>query len=135
MTDPNELADRYVAIWNEPDPERRRAAVRTLWTENGAQLLKPPEDIRHSAAKLAIQPTLEARGHAELEARVSRAYEEFVAPGTMTFRSCNDADRVKDAVKFRWEAIGAGGEPQGAGLQVLILDPDGRIRLDYQFIE
>jgi hypothetical protein len=24
MNDPNELADRYVALWNEPDPDGRR---------------------------------------------------------------------------------------------------------------
>jgi hypothetical protein len=24
MNDPNELADRHVAFWNEPDPDRRR---------------------------------------------------------------------------------------------------------------
>jgi hypothetical protein len=24
MNEPNELADRYVALWNEPDPDRRR---------------------------------------------------------------------------------------------------------------
>lgn len=29
MTDLNELADRYVAVWNEPDPATRRAAVET----------------------------------------------------------------------------------------------------------
>jgi hypothetical protein len=135
MTDPNELADRYVAIWNEPDPERRRAAVRELWSDRGVQLLKPPQEIRAVAATLDMTPVLEARGHAALEARVTRAYDEFVAPGTLVFRSCDDADRVQDVVKFRWEAVTPGGEPQGGGLQVLMLDPDGRIRLDYQFIE
>ena len=28
-----------------------------------------------------------------------------------------------------------GGEAPGVGLEVLILDDDGRIRIDYQFIE
>jgi hypothetical protein len=135
MNDPNELAARYAAIWNEPDPARRRAAVEALWTADGLQILKPPVEIREVAATLAIAPVLEARGHDELEARVARAYDEFVAPGTMEFRSCNDADRLRDVVKFRWEAVGPDGEPQGSGLEVVVLDGDGRIRLDYQFIE
>jgi hypothetical protein len=28
-----------------------------------------------------------------------------------------------------------GGEPAGAGLEILVLDEDGRINTDYQFIE
>ncbi len=39
-------------------------------------------------------------------------------------------------VKFNWEMIPAdGGEVAGAGLEVLVLDKDGRIKTDYQFIE
>jgi len=29
-----QLADRYVALWNEPDPERRRRMIAELWTED-----------------------------------------------------------------------------------------------------
>jgi hypothetical protein len=32
--DSRKLVDRYVAIWNEPDVERRRSAVAALWTED-----------------------------------------------------------------------------------------------------
>jgi hypothetical protein len=39
-------------------------------------------------------------------------------------------------VKFNWEMIPAGGgEAAGAGLEILVLDTDGRITTDYQFIE
>ena len=58
MTDPNELADRYVAIWNEPDPERRHAAVKQLWSDAGMQILQPPQEIRDVAATLAMSPIL-----------------------------------------------------------------------------
>jgi hypothetical protein len=41
-----------------------------------------------------------------------------------------------DVVKFNWEMIPAGGgEAAGAGLEILVLDADGRITTDYQFIE
>ena len=29
-TDTTALVDRYVAMWNEPDPDARRAAIRAL---------------------------------------------------------------------------------------------------------
>jgi hypothetical protein len=134
MTDPNELADRYVAIWNEPDPDRRRAAVKELWSAGGVQILKPPQEIRDVAKTLAMQSILESRGHDELEARVANAVEQFGSK--YEFRRSGDADRLQDVMTFRWEAIlRDSGEPDAAGRHVFMLDPDGRIRLDYLFVE
>jgi hypothetical protein len=42
---------------------------------------------------------------------------------------------VADLVKFRWEMVSADGAIAGVGLAFLVLATDGRIRLDYQFIE
>ncbi len=51
-------------------------------------------------------------------------------------RSVGGAGVRKHVIKFRWELVPKGGdEVVGAGLEVLILGNDGRIRLDYQFIE
>jgi hypothetical protein len=135
--DPRELVSRYVAVWNEPDPEQRRKAVHDLWTEDGAHILQPPQEIRKAAAGLVFPGTiLEARGHHALEVRVTRAYEEFVAPGQFTFKPRDNADRLGNVVKFNWEMVpSGGGEAAGAGLEILFLDEDGRIKTDYQFIE
>jgi hypothetical protein len=43
MNDPKQLVDRYVAIWNESDPERRRQGVAELWSEAATHLLQPPK--------------------------------------------------------------------------------------------
>jgi len=40
-----------------------------------------------------------------------------------------------DVVKFHWEMVSKGGDVAGVGLQFLLLSADGRIRVDYQFIE
>jgi hypothetical protein len=136
LIDPKELVDRYVAVWNDPDAERRRKAIAQLWTQDGVQLLQPPQDVREAAMRLGLTPILEARGHDELEVRVTRSYEEFVAPGEFVFRARDNAVRLGNVVKFNWEMVPmGGGEAAGVGLEVLILDDDGRIRLDYQFIE
>jgi hypothetical protein len=34
MTDAAQIADRYIAVWNETDPARRRALLAEGWTEN-----------------------------------------------------------------------------------------------------
>jgi hypothetical protein len=137
MSDVNELADHYVALWNESDPDRRRAIVAELFTEDGAHILQPPAEVREIAARpgIGLEARLEARGHAALEMRATSAYEEFIAPGEFSFRKREDAELLADVVKFRWEMVSTSGEVAGIGLEFLVLAPDGRIRTDYQFIE
>jgi hypothetical protein len=137
MTDTNEFADRYMSLWNEPDPERRRRLVAELWAEDGAQILQPPQEIREIAARpgIGMSATLETRGHAALEARVKSAYDEWVDRGGNRFQRRDNVDRVADVVKFNWEMISPNDEVAAVGLAFLVLAPNGRIRLDYQFIE
>jgi hypothetical protein len=137
MPTPIDLAERYVALWNEPDPERRRATVRGLWSEDGGQVLQPPQEIRAQAAALGFFAcVLEARGHAALEQRVAVAYEQFVAPGDAVFRLRGTPVQVGDVLKFEWEYGPLDGSaPSGGGTEFVLLAPDGRIRTDYQFID
>lgn len=136
MRNPIELADRYVAVWNEPSPEARGKAVADLWAEDGVHVLQPPEEVVKAADALHITAVFQARGHDELLARVARAYEEFVAPGQLFFRRRGEVSRVHDAVRLSWEAVSTSdGTVSGWGTDVLVLDADGRIRTDYQFIE
>ncbi len=139
MTDiaPRELVRRYVAAWKEPDAGRRRQAVQDLWTEDGAHILQPPDEISRAAAALGFPAaTLAARGHDALEFRVTRSYQEFIEPGKFTFRPRDNAQRLADVVKFNWEMVSTdGGEVAAVGLEILVLGEDGRIKADYQFIE
>jgi hypothetical protein len=137
MTNPTELADRYVALCNEPDTDRRRATIAELWTEDGVHILQPPQEIRDVAARPGIGLTarLEARGHAALEVRATSAYEEFVAPGEFRFRRRDDVERLDEVVTFRWEMVSRSAGVAGVGLEFRVIAPDGRIRTDYQFIE
>ncbi|MGW1066927.1 hypothetical protein ACWD4F_20720 [Streptomyces aureus] len=41
-TDAQDLIERYIGVWNEPDPGIRLKTVRDLWTEDGVHLLRPP---------------------------------------------------------------------------------------------
>ena len=132
-----QLADRYLALWNEADPERRRRMIAELWTEDGRHFLQPPQEIRAIAAQPGIGLTaiLEARGYEEIEARVASAYEHWVGSEGLSFRGRDDAERLGDVVKFHWEAVSPDGEVTGVGLDVLVLGADGRIERDYTFVE
>ena len=131
-----EIRDRYVELWNEPDGERRRALVESLWTRDGRQVLTPPQDVRAVAADLAMDAAFEVRGHDALERRVRRAFEQFVAPGSHTFRADGGPARLEHVVTFRWVAVEtAGGVVSGVGREVLVLAGVGRFSADYQFID
>ncbi|WP_327719937.1 hypothetical protein OG381_34695 [Streptomyces sp. NBC_00490] len=133
--DPQDLARAYIAQWNVPDAAERRAAIERLWAEDGTHILQPPVEIREIAAGLGFdRTTLEAQGYDAIETRVTRSYEEFVEQKGYTFRSRADAVRLHGLVKFGWEAVSAEtGDVLGGGLEVLVLDDDGRIKADYMF--
>jgi len=115
-----EFTERYVAVWNEPDAERRRGQVRRLWTEDGAHL----------------GPTLEARGHAELEARVTRSNDRWIKERDCIFVSAGNAESHHDSIRMNWVMTPrAGGEPISIGFEFLVLAADGRIRVAYQYID
>jgi hypothetical protein len=130
------LAETYVALWNEPDADRRRRTIAELWAEDGRHILQPPQEIRAAAAQpgIAMTAILAAQGHEAIEARAASVYEHWVGSEGLSFRGRDDADRLGDVVKLHWEAVTKDGELAAVGLSILVLAADGRIDRDYTFI-
>jgi hypothetical protein len=120
MTNVNELVNRYVAVWNEPDADARRKTVSELWADDGVQATSETEH----------------RGHHALTQRVTSAYEELVAGQGFVFALAGEPAAHHDAVWFRTHMLpAAGGDIAWTGSIFLILDGEGRIGYDYQFPE
>ena len=120
MSNLQTFVQNYIAVWNEPDAERRRALIRILWQEDASHLAR----------------TLEAIGHAGIEKRVTDAYEKWVKEKGNVFRLRDGVDGHHGTVKLRWEMLPAsGGEVISIGFDFMVLGDDGRIRTGYQFIE
>lgn len=119
----NQLDDfitRYIGMWHESDPERRHQIVRDLWTE----------DAENITRRFAV------RGLAEITSRVDRAHQEWVAAKGFMFRPAGNTDAHNNLIKFLWEMRPRGGGPAEArGLDIFVLNDDGRIRSLYQFAE
>jgi uncharacterized protein len=114
----DQFVDRYVAMWHEADPIERRRTVERLW----------------AADAMNCTPTLLARGHDEITARVASAHERFVATGEYRFRPRGEATGHHDSVCLEWEMVGvADGVVAGGGLDFFLLAPDGRIQGLYQY--
>jgi hypothetical protein len=119
VSDTQDLADRYVAAWNEPDTEARRRAIAALWAPGGVHYA----DVR------------EAKGYDAIERRIVGSYEKSVRDGGHRFRAVSGARALRDCVTFFWEMLPKESETVVAtGLDFLLLDGDGRILTDYQFV-
>lgn len=120
MIDYQEIAQRYVSVWNETDAARRRDAIAELWTNEGANFVG----------------TLEFHGQAELETRVTSAHEKWIAEAGNRFQLRQPAQGHHGGVFIWWEMVTrAGGDVAGTGLEFLVLDSTGRIEVDYQFAD
>ena len=131
-----EVAERYVALWNEPDAGRRGGMIAELWADDGRHILQPPQEMRAIAAQpgIAMTAILEAQGHEEIAARAAGVHEHWVASEGLSFRGRDDADRLGDVLKLHWEAVARDGTVFAVGLSFLVLAADGRIGRDYTFI-
>lgn len=111
---------RYVGMWHEPDAARRRAIVEQLWAP----------DAENTSRRFA------SRGLEDIVARVARAHDEWVAQKHFVFRPVGNTDAVGNVVKFFWEMVPRdGGAREALGLDIFVLQEDGRIRALYQFAE
>jgi hypothetical protein len=107
-TDHTELADRYIAVWNETDPGRRRALIARTWAE-GARYR---------------DPLLSSDGADGIDAMVAAVHDKY--PGH-AFRRTSDVDAHNGALRFRWELAPEGGPVLASGIDFATVAEDGRL--------
>lgn len=105
MTNSDATIDRYFAIWNETDPQRRRALIAQTWTEDASYR----------------DPLLTGDGLAGIDAMVAGFQAQF--PGKQVRRT-GPIDAHHDRVRFAFEIGPEGGPPLAGGLDVGVLAGD-----------
>jgi hypothetical protein len=114
-----EFVERYVALWNEPDAKARRRTVEHLWAHDGTN----------------CTGSTQAVGYDALNVRVTSAYEDYVGSGKYYFRSHLPPVGHHGVVKVTWEMVTIPeNEIASIGIEFLVLDDQGRIASDHQFI-
>jgi hypothetical protein len=111
-----QIAARYLAVWSEPDPVSRGAAIAGLWAPDGAEFVEGAQ----------------FRGHEELAARIAAAYQEFVASGRYAVTATPEVTRHDDIITLIIQLTTPGGEIAWAARVFLLLDAGDLIREDYQ---
>ena len=102
MTDITQLIDRYIAMWNETDAERRRALIAQTWTDTASY----------------VDPVMQGEGQAGIDAMVRGVHDRF--PGHR-FRLTSDPDAHHDRVRFSWELAPEGGAPVVSGTDFAVV--------------
>jgi hypothetical protein len=95
MSNFTDLVDRYIAIWNETDDERRRDLIARTWTEDSTYL----------------DPMVRGEGRGGIDAMIRGVQAQF--PGLL-FSRTSDVDAHNGRVRFAWE-LGPEGGPALAG--------------------
>ena len=117
MNELNGVIDRYIAIWNETDPARRRDLIAQTWTEDAS----------------CLDPLLSGDGPEGIDAMVRGVQERF--PGHR-FRRTGEVDGHHDRVRFGWELIDtASNAPLIAGVDFGVVAADGRLRTITGFLD
>ena len=102
MSNPTELIDRYIEVWNETDPQARRALIARTWTADASYL----------------DPLLQGAGHEGINALVQAVQERY--PGNR-FRRISEVDVHHDRVRFAWTLGPDGGPPLAQGIDFGVL--------------
>ncbi|TDC22467.1 nuclear transport factor 2 family protein [Streptomyces sp. 8K308] len=110
------LAERYLAVWNETDPEARRELVAAVFAE----------DVEY------VDPLASVRGRAGIDGVIAAAQGQFDG---LVFTPGGPVDAHHDIARFTWHLGPEGADPIVIGFDVAVLDEDGRIRQVFGFLD
>ncbi|HET9658784.1 MAG TPA: nuclear transport factor 2 family protein [Thermomicrobiales bacterium] len=111
------VVERYIAIWNETDPRKRRDLIGWTFTEDAAYL----------------DPMLSGEGHAGLGAMFEGVFAQL--PGARVSLS-GEPDAHHDWVRFSWTLVLPGdSESFIEGTDLGLIGPDGRFARIVGFLD
>src|SRR5947209_2069124 len=110
-----ELIERYLAAFNETDPNRRRELLESLYTSDSTY----------------TDPHVDLRGPDQIDSFIAQTQERF--PG-VTFTLGGPVDAHHDQARFQWQAGPAEQPDQFVGFDVIVAD-ERRIRSVYGFMD
>ena len=107
MTDYDELVDRYIALWNETDGERRRVLIERTF----------------AAGATYVDPLAASEGHTAIDAMVAAVQQQFP---DYRFRRKGAVAAHHDRIRFSWELAPENGPVFVDGTDFAVI-ADGRM--------
>jgi hypothetical protein len=115
MTSHDDLIDRYIAAWNELDPQRRKEIIVRTWTEDSTYL----------------DPMVQGAGRSGIDAMIDGVQKQFAG---LKFRRAGAVDAHHDCLRFGWELAPLQGPAVAGGIDFGITR-DGLLRKITGFID
>jgi hypothetical protein len=116
VSDVKRVVDGYIAMWNETDPQRRRALIAETIAEDGSY----------------VDPLMTGAGVEGIDAMIGAAQQQF--PGH-SFKLASGPDAHHDRVRFTWSLSANGAAPVAVGVDFATVATDGRLRAVTGFLE
>jgi hypothetical protein len=110
------IARRYIEVWNETEPDSRRAKIAELYAPEAGY----------------TDPLVQATGAAQIDATIDAVQRQFSG---LVFSVVEPVDAHHDTARFQWR-LGAPGadEPLVIGFDVAVVE-QGRLRQVYGFLD
>jgi hypothetical protein len=115
MIDVNTIANRYIDLWNERTPSRRRELLAANWTH----------DARY------VDPLMSGDGHDGVDALIAGVQQRFP---DFRFRLLGEPNGYGQHVRFCWGLGANGAESAIKGTDFAVVE-DGRIRSVTGFLD
>jgi hypothetical protein len=109
LTDIETIIDQYLATWNEPDANLRTEQARAVWADGG-QL---------------VDPLIDAVGADAISAAIGQLRDQM--PGH-SLRRTTEIDAHHNHGRFGWTVNGPDGTVAMAGIDIVTLSGDGRLK-------
>lgn len=116
MSSQTTIAERHLAVWNEPDAERRRALIQQTWAEDASY----------------IDPLAQGAGHSGIDTMIAAFQAQF--PG-YRFRPAGAIESHHSYARFSWEMAADGQAPIAGGTDFAVLAADGRLQSVVGFLD
>ncbi|MGC2812571.1 MAG: nuclear transport factor 2 family protein [Bradyrhizobium sp.] len=115
MTDVNTVANRYIDLWNERTPSRRRELLAANWTH----------DAKY------VDPLMSGDGHDGVDALITGVQQRFP---DFRFHLLSQPSGYGEHVRFSWGLGPDGGDSPIKGTDFAVVE-DGRIRRVTGFLD
>ena len=115
MTDVNTVASRYIDLWNERTPSRRRELLAANWTH----------DAKY------VDPLMSGDGHDGVDALIAGVQQRFP---DFRFHLLGQPNGYGEHVRFSWGLGPDGGDSPIKGTDFAVVE-DGRIRRVTGFLD
>jgi hypothetical protein len=116
MTDVKQIAHRYIELWNERAPKRRREMLAANWTG----------DARY------VDPLMSGDGHDGVDALISGVQQKFP---DFKFTLIGEPNGFGEHVRFSWGLGPDGTDSPIKGTDFAVLSQDGRIKSITGFLD